>query len=125
MKFVLDDSLDGHLVQHYAEGEIRISGVVYTRNLVIQPDRIMPHWRPDTFEDLRQEDFAQLVASDPEVIILGTGKKQQFPALALTRPLMEARIGVEIMDTAAACRTYNILMSERRRVTAALMMIRS
>ena len=123
MKFVLDDNSTGHAIQRYAQGEITIDGKVYRKSLVLTPDSIIPTWRPSTFQDLQKEDFTIVAELKPEIVILGTGAKQHFPSHAVTQLLIDARIGLEVMDTAAACRTYNILMSEGRRVAAALMMI--
>jgi uncharacterized protein len=76
------------------------------------------------FEDFTVEDFIQLAILAPEIIVLGTGAKQHFPDYDLLQPLINKQIGLEVMATDAACRTYNILMSEGRRVAAALLMIR-
>ncbi|MCG8015286.1 MAG: Mth938-like domain-containing protein [Candidatus Thiodiazotropha sp. 'RUGA'] len=124
MKFILDDNNSGHAIQNYGALEITISGKVYRENLVVMPDKIIPDWRPVRFEELKQEDFAHLASLTPEIVVLGTGTKQHFPDHQLIRPLLENQIGLEVMATDAACRTYNILMSEGRRVAAALMMIR-
>ena len=78
-------------------------------------------WRPSCFEDLTAEDFQQLLALKPEVILLGTGKRLRFPHPRLYAALTNAGIGVDVMDTAAACRTYNFLLAEGRGVIAALM----
>jgi uncharacterized protein len=123
MKFILDEPGDGHVIQHYAEGEITINGVAYRENLLVMPDRVIPRWRPVDFSNLMTEDFVHLAELTPEIVILGTGSKQRFPKPDLTYPLMQERIGFEVMDTAAACRTFNILMSEGRRVAAALFTI--
>ncbi|MCU7924771.1 MAG: Mth938-like domain-containing protein [Candidatus Thiodiazotropha sp. (ex Dulcina madagascariensis)] len=123
MKFILDDADAGHAIQRYCEGEIVINDVIYRQSLVILPDRIIAEWRPGSYQELLQDDFSRLAELTPEIVVLGTGAKQRFPQPALTQPLIESRIGLEVMDTAAACRTYNILMSEGRRVAAALIMI--
>ena len=94
-----------------------------TRSCVILPDHILRDWPPQRFSDLRAEHFAQLLELKPEIVVLGSGDRLRFPAPALTAQLFEQGIGVEVMDTGAACRTYNILMSEGRRVAAALLMI--
>ncbi|MEJ2619744.1 MAG: Mth938-like domain-containing protein [Candidatus Thiodiazotropha sp.] len=125
MKFILDDGNSGHTIQNYGASEITISGHVYRENLIVMPDRLIPQWRPNSFEELNQEDFSQLADLAPEIVVLGTGSKQYFPDHELTRPLVDQQIGLEVMATDAACRTYNILMSEGRRVAAALMMIRT
>jgi uncharacterized protein len=123
MKFILDDISSGHAIEHYATNVITVNGKTYDRSLVLMPDRVIPEWRPDSFKDLQIEDFALLGDLTPEIVILGTGAKQYFPAHALIQPLIDKQIGLEVMDTAAACRTYNILMSEGRHVSAALFMI--
>jgi uncharacterized protein len=78
-------------------------------------------WHCTRFEDLTEEHFAQLAASRPELVIFGSGKRIKFAPPALMRTLMQSRIGVETMDTLAACRTYNILAGEGRQVIAALL----
>ena len=78
-------------------------------------------WHCARFEDLTEVHFSQLAASEPELIIFGSGTRLRFPPPAFLRELMARRIGVETMDTLAACRTYNILAGEGRRVTAALL----
>ena len=77
-------------------------------------------WNCPRFEDLSEGHFTQLLQTRPELVIFGSGAKLRFPPPALLRALMAQRIGVETMDTLAACRTYNILAGEGRRVTAAL-----
>ncbi|MES9832880.1 MAG: Mth938-like domain-containing protein [Candidatus Thiodiazotropha sp. DIVDIV] len=124
MKFILDDANSGNAIQHYTTNEITISGKLYRESLVLMPDRVIPQWRPSNFEDLKAEDFALIAALQPEIMVLGTGSKQYFPSQDLILPLIEKQIGLEIMATDAACRTYNILMSEGRQVAAALLMIR-
>jgi uncharacterized protein len=78
-------------------------------------------WTAASFDSLSDSDFAALLNLSPELVLLGTGTRQRFPHPRLTRALTEARIGIEVMNTAAACRTYNILMSEGRRVVAAFL----
>lgn len=124
MKFILDDANSGYAIQHYTVNEITINGNVYRESLVLMPDRIIPQWRPTSFDELKVEDFIHIAAFSPEIIVLGTGSKQHFPSQELLLPLIEKQVGLEVMATDAACRTYNILMSEGRQVAAALLMIR-
>ena len=100
-----------------------INGELLARNLVLTPELIIRDWRPSDFADLAEHDFAELAGLEPEILLLGTGRRQRFPAPEIYLELIRRGIGLEIMDTGAACRTYNILMSERRRVVAALLMI--
>ena len=101
-----------------------------TRRIVIRAGQIVrvgsTEWADFCVSDddqLAPEHFAELAEQAPEIVILGTGARQQFPAPALLRPLLERGIGVEVMDTGAACRTYNIVVAEGRQVIAALLMI--
>lgn len=104
----------------YGAGFVLINGARHEGNLIVMPELLQP-WDAGGFEALKPEDFAGLASLKPEVVLLGTGEKIRFPHPRLTRALAEARIGIEIMDNQAACRTYNILMAEERKVAAALL----
>ncbi len=121
MKLHLDNPGSRNLVTACGPGHIDINHRPYRQGLILLPDRIVAPWGAEGFERLKEEDFALIPPLAPEVLLLGTGARQRFPAAALLRPLIEARIGFEVMDLAAACRTYNILMTEGRRVAAALL----
>jgi uncharacterized protein len=112
-----------HTVTAYGDDHVVIDGRAYGRSLLLLPDRIDTDWGPENFAGLAEAHFAAL-ADLPErgcdVLLLGTGRRQRFPTPALLRPLIEAGRGVEVMDTPAACRTYNILLAEGRAVAAAL-----
>jgi uncharacterized protein len=108
-------------VTGYGPGFIEINAVRFTGSLVFSPEHAPTAWGPRDFAALAESDFAQLLALAPEIVLLGTGARQRFPRPALYAALTRARIGVEAMDTAAACRTYNILAAEGRRVVAALL----
>ncbi len=105
----------------YGEGYVMINRQRYAQNLAVLPDRILDDWRPAGFDDLTAADFALLAGLEPEIVLLGTGARLRFPRPELTRALIEARIGLEVMDLQAACRTYNILAAEERKVVAALL----
>ena len=107
-------------VTAYGPGFIEINKVRHTSPLLLTPAQVEP-WPIASFEALAEADFQRLRALDPEVVLLGTGARQRFPHPRLTSPLASARIGLEVMGTSAACRTYNILMAEGRKVVAALM----
>jgi len=94
-----------------------------TASLIITADHLARNWPPQKVDSLTESDIQQLLDLNPEVVIIGTGATLEWPDRRLLKPLMEARIGYEIMDTAAACRTYNVLSYEGRKVAAALMMI--
>ena len=123
MKIHLETGAGANIIRAYGVGLITINEQTYARSLVLMPDRILDPWGPARVAELGLQDFMQIAELRPELVLLGTGLRQRFPDPAMTRPLIEARIGMEVMDTAAACRTYNILMGEGRRVAAALMMI--
>jgi uncharacterized protein len=108
-------------VTAYGPGFVEINKVRHDCNVVVAPESPVTPWPVTGFDALRAEDFAALLDLAPEVVILGTGRRQRFPHPRLTRPLHDARIGIEVMDTPAACRTYNILMAEGRRVVAAVL----
>ena len=105
----------------YGEGYVMINRQRYEHSLVVQPDRLVTDWQPAGFDALEAADFARLAELKPEIVLLGTGARLRFPRPELTRALMEARIGLEVMDVQAACRTYNILAAEERKVAAALL----
>ena len=119
MKFHAD-ATPGHAVSGYGDGWVTVNGQRFAHSLVIGHDQLMA-WDCPGFDALHQSHFARLAALDPELIIFGSGKRLQFPAPALLADLYARRIGVETMDTQAACRTYNFLLGEGRRVVAALL----
>lgn len=108
-------------VTAYGSGWIEINAQRYEHALLVQPQARLEPWTPGHFDELAAEHFQAIVAYRPEVVLLGTGAVQRFPHPRLTAALAEHRIGVEAMDTGAACRTYNILMAEGRKVLAALL----
>lgn len=121
MKIQLETAA-GNIIRSYAFGRITVNQDIYTASLIITPERIVADWRPEHFADLIASDFERIRDLQPEVVLLGTGARLLFPAPELIRPLVTAQIGFEVMDTGAACRTYNVLMGEGRRVAAALLM---
>ena len=104
----------------YGEGFVTINGARHEANIVVMPEQLLP-WSAASFDALTEEDFGLFLRLDLEILLLGTGPKQRFPHPRLTKALAAKRIGVEAMDLHAACRTYNILMAEERRVAAALL----
>ena len=120
MKLHADTPTTLNTVTAYGAGFVEINQIRYTTSLIITPDQVEP-WPVAGFEALQASDFERLRDLRSEVVLLGTGSRQHFPHPRLTRPLSDARIGLEVMDTQAACRTYNILMAESRKVVAALL----
>ena len=97
-----------------------VNGARYESSLVVLPDRIVEDWNVQTFDALTQDNISALALLKPELVLLGTGEVLRFPDSKLLASLVAAGIGAEIMDTRAACRTYNILAEEGRNVAAAL-----
>lgn len=108
-------------IQACAADHVVINQQRYAENLVVSTDRLETGWAGKGFGGLTSEDFAQLINWQPEVLLIGTGKRQRFPSPALLRPLIESQIGFEVMDSAAACRTFNVLANEGRAVVAAIL----
>ncbi|MFH1044210.1 MAG: Mth938-like domain-containing protein [Pseudomonadota bacterium] len=121
MKLHLADISGINVFTGYGEGYVMVNKQRHVRNLVVLRDRLVTDWRPAGFDDLDVGDFVQLAELEPEIVLLGTGQRLRFPRPELTRALIEARIGLEVMDIQAACRTYNILAAEERKVAAALL----
>ncbi len=121
MRFA-QDSFAGNIIRAYAAGQVTVNDDVITRSVIVTPDRIIRDWLPDSFGELEPGHLARLDELQPEIIVLGTGSRLWFPTPEFTAGFLSRGIGVEIMDTNAACRTYNILLSEGRRVVAALLM---
>ncbi len=121
MKLHADAPTALNTVTAYGPGFIEINKVRHASAVLLTPDRVEP-WSVASFEALDAGDLERLRALDPEVALLGTGSRQRFPHPRLVHALSEARIGLEVMTTAAACRTYNILMAEGRKVAAALLL---
>ncbi len=117
---LLDPARPEAHIQRDANGRPIFQEEVFTRSLILMPQTLIRDWPPQTFAELSAENLAVLLAYPQEIILLGTGTRQRFPDLAVTRAFLQRGIGVEVMDTAAACRTYNILMADGRGVAAAL-----
>lgn len=109
-----------NIVTGSGPGWVRIGPTEYRSNILLLPDVVVPDWAPEGLAALQEADFAALLQYAPEIVLLGTGARQQFVHPRLTQALAAARIGVETMDTRAACRTFNVLVAEDRRVAAAL-----
>jgi uncharacterized protein len=116
------DRMEGQnaIARHGPQGVV-VNGVTWTESVVVPWTGAVFAWQAASFEALTPAHFAGLAALAPELVIFGSGARLRFPAPVLLRPLMDARIGFETMDTAAACRTYNVLLAEGRSVLAALL----
>ena len=110
-----------NLFTAYGEGYVAVNNEKHHKNLILLPDTIIEEWSSATVETLAETDMQKLLELGTEIILLGTGNRLRFPAGTLLRPFAPAGIGLEIMDLQAACRTYNILVAEGRKVAAALL----
>lgn len=121
MKLTRETGSGTYRIRSFEPGRVRINEEYIEHSVVVSPDALLRDWPPATLEELTQGHIDRITELEPEVIILGTGLTQRFPDRALLRGLIQRGIGVEVMDTRSACRTYNILMAEDRRVAAALL----
>ncbi|MGF6771313.1 uncharacterized protein P3T18_003792 [Paraburkholderia sp. GAS199] len=121
MKLHQDSSGALNTVTGYGADYVEINLVRHTGSILVMPETPVVPWPVSSFEDLSAEHFAMLIDAAPEVVVFGSGERLRFPHPRLTAALAAKRIGVETMDFKAACRTYNILMAEGRKVAAALL----
>ena len=120
MKLQSDPHSGANTITGYGDGYIEINKIPYSHAVLLSSDGEILEWAVKSFEELSSSDFAQMASLKPELIIIGTGKRQRFPKPELLKTLIEAKLGFEIMDSQAACRTYNILVGEGRQVLLAL-----
>lgn len=122
MKLHLARSEGRNVVSGYGAGHVLVNGVRFERSLVVLPDRIIEGWESQGAGRLDVAAVEQLAALAVDIVLIGIGATLDFPEPDVLRPLIDAGIGFEVMDTPAACRTYNILMGEERKVAAALLL---
>jgi uncharacterized protein len=120
MKISLESAQGRNLFTGYGEGYVDVNGARHRANVLVAAETVVPGWSVGPLDSLTQDDIRRLSDLKPEIVLLGSGAAFRLPPPALLAPLYEGGIGVEVMDTKAACRTYNILLSEGRRVVAAL-----
>ncbi len=121
MQLVQDLEPGGYTIVAHEAGMVQVNGERLARSCVVSPNRLIRDWEPRALEELEARHLAQLAELDPELVLLGVGARLRFPERNLLQPLEQRGIGVEVMDTAAACRTYNLLKGDGRRVVAALL----
>ena len=120
MKIEREQAEGRNMFTGYGEGYVEVNRTRYAASLVVSGENIVTDWPLANVEALSADHYAAILELKPEILLLGTGAKFVFPEPALLAPLRKAGIGVEVMDTPAACRTYNILLGEGRNVVAAL-----
>ena len=121
MKFQAD-KFDVQAITGYGPGWLAVDKQNYETSLIVGSRGLLQPWGCRAFADLTAEHFAMLARLEAEVVIFGSGSRIRFPPPAWLKPLIEKRLGLETMDTQAACRTYNILAGEGRNVIAALLL---
>ena len=120
MKFTLESSSRVNLVRAYSSTELRIGEEQVRSSCIVAADRLITDWPPTRFEALLPEHLQAIFELAPEVVLLGSGERQRFPPADIRAAFAAQRVGLEVMDLGAACRTYNILVQEERRAVAAL-----
>lgn len=121
VKLHLADLGDTKLFTAHGADHVMVNGERFADSIVVLAEEVRNDWPVPGFDSLSEAHFAYFLALKPDVLLLGTGAQQRFPHPRLYRMLTAAHIGVECMDTPAACRTYNILVAEDRRVVAAIL----
>jgi len=121
MKFQPDRAEGVNLVTRQEAGRIWVGGVPHAHSLLVPWQGEVQAWTASSLATLEAAHFEQVLALRPELVVFGSGRRLRFPAPALYRCLIEARVGLETMDTAAACRTFNVLAAEGRSVVAAFL----
>lgn len=109
-----------YVINAYEDGVIVVNKACYKNSLIVSGKQLIDNWPPQRMEELKTDHFKPIIEMNPEVVILGTGQKLIFPDPSLLAPFYNNNIGVEVMDTQAACRTFTVLMAENRNAVAAL-----
>ena len=120
MTLTLDDNNAQYQIRAYKTGIIQVNEETFTHSIIISPEKLIAPWPPKNISDLTHEHLSIVKTLKPAVLLIGTGEKLVFPPLETYGDLINHGIGVEMMDTSAACRTYNALSAEGRNVVAAL-----
>ena len=107
-------------VQSVSAAEVRVSGKSYSQPIALTPTEILSSWSARPVSELADHDFDRLLATSPEIVVLGTGSTHVFPPRELIFAFARRRVGLEVMDTAAAARTFNVLAGEGRKIAAVL-----
>ena len=122
MKFTEELPNGSNVIHAYHEHGININGQTYSESLVLSQEILVTDWPVSSIAELNRVHLQDLLSNGPEVILIGTGKQLVFPSPDIYAPIISQGIGIEFMDTGAACRTYNILISENRKVIAGMIL---
>jgi len=122
MRFTEDSSSGINVIRAYGNGELRVNENLYRGGVILSAATVIADANVQNLEDLLAMDVSRALALEPELVLLGTGARQVFPAPSFGAQFLRAGIGFEVMDTGAACRTFNVLVGEQRRVAAILLL---
>jgi uncharacterized protein len=120
LKLQSDPHSGANTITGYGDGYVEINKILYANAVLLSSDGAISNWSAQSFDSLEASHFSQMVDLKPELVLIGTGSRQRFPKPELLKALVQAKIGFEIMNSQAACRTYNILVGEGRQVLLAL-----
>jgi uncharacterized protein len=120
MKLTLEARSQANLIRSYSPTEVRVGELRVHSSCIVTADTVITDWEPASLAELSPAHLERLFALQPEVVLLGTGRVQRFAAQPIRAAFAERRVGLEAMDLGAACRTFNVLLQEERRVAAAL-----
>lgn len=121
MKMHLDQTAGALRITGYGAGYVSVNEQQLTRSFIVTPERLIEEWPPRSVADLDAQALSTIAGLSPAIVLLGTGEAQCFPPAELLAPMLARGVGVEAMSTAAACRTYNILVAEGRLVVAGML----
>jgi uncharacterized protein len=122
MRFTQESSSGINVIRGYGAGELRVNETIYRGAVILSASTVIAEPNIQNLEELIALSASRILALEPEVVLLGTGARQIFPAASFSAQFLRAGIGFEAMDTGAACRTYNVLAGEQRRVVAMLLL---
>ena len=122
MKVSLTTPIGANIITHYDTQTVVVDGRSLKRSFIVSADALLEDWRPRTISDLTETDLEKIVAFEPEIALLGTGQSHRFPPSRLLATFLERGVSLEIMTTSAACRTYNLIRAEDRRVVAGILL---
>ncbi len=116
----LDENQSAYQIRSYTPGRILINEQILLHSVIVTPDQLIENWQPQTCTELSAESLSPIISLNPDILLIGTGSHMVLLPIEIYGDLINLGIGVEVMDTSAACRTFNALSSENRRVCAAL-----
>ena len=122
MRFTEDSTSGVNVIRTYGNGELRVNEQVYRGGVILSAATVIADANVQNLDDLLALGLSRALALEPELVLLGTGARQIFPAPSFGAQFLRAGIGFEVMDTSAACRTFNVLVGEQRRVAAILLL---